>query len=229
MNTDTVCSPLAPGPSTMGYPVFGPDFRESLLTLFRWRRDERHFDPTPFDDDLVELFLDAACLAPSVGNSQPWRFVSVDDLRNRAAVADNFARANADALAGYSGERAQLYATLKLAGLRDAPRQFAVFCDEATGQGGGLGRRTMPETLRYSVVTAVHTFWLEARAQGIGVGWVSILDPVAVAKQLGVPADWALVAYLCVGRPLKEFETPELERVGWQARTTTACRQVLQR
>jgi 5,6-dimethylbenzimidazole synthase len=175
MNTDTVCSPFAPVPATTGYPVFGPDFRESLLTLFRWRRDERHFDPTPFDDDLVELFLDAACLAPSVGNSQPWRFVSVDDPANRAAIAGNFARANADALAGYSGERAQLYSTLKLEGLRDAPRQFAV------------------------------------------------------AKQLRVPADWALVAYLCVGRPLKEFETPELERVGWQARTTTACRKVLQR
>ena len=229
MNTDTACGTSAPVSSSTRYPVFGPDFRVSLLTLFRWRRDERHFDRTPFDDDLVEQFLDAACLAPSVGNSQPWRFVSVDDPANRAAVADNFARANADALAGYSGERAQLYATLKLAGLRDAPRQFAVFCDEATTQGAGLGRRTMPETLRYSVVTAVFTFWLQARAYGIGVGWVSILDPVAVAKQLRVPADWALVAYLCVGRPLEEFETPELERVGWQARTNAVCRQVLQR
>lgn len=210
------------------YPVFGPDFQDTLRALFGWRRDVRHFDPAPFDDDLAELALDAACLAPSVGNAQPWRFVSVDDPVNRVAVADNFARANADALAGYSGERAQLYATLKLSGLRDAPRQFAVFCDDSTTQGSGLGRSTMPETLRYSAVLAVHTFWLTARAYGIGVGWVSILDPVAVTRQLKVPAEWSLVAYLCVGRPLEQSQTPELERRGWQARTAV-CRQVLQR
>jgi 5,6-dimethylbenzimidazole synthase len=211
-----------------GHPVFGPELRGGLDTLFRWRRDVRHFDPSPFDDDLVERFLDAACLAPSVGNAQPWRFVSVDDPVNRAAVADNFAGANADALAGYSGERARLYATLKLSGLRDAPRHFAVFCDEATAQGSRLGRNTMPETLRYSAVLAVHTFWLTARAYGIGVGWVSILDPAAVKEQLQVPADWTLVAYLCVGRPLEQSQTPELERLGWQARTAV-CRQILQR
>jgi 5,6-dimethylbenzimidazole synthase len=131
-----------------GHPVFGPELRDSLRTLFRWHRDVRHFDPAPFDDNLVGHFLDAACLVPSVGNAQPWRFVSVDDPVNRAAVADNFARANAGALAGYPGERARRSATLKLSGLREAPRQFTVFCDEATTQGSRLGRNTMPETLR---------------------------------------------------------------------------------
>jgi 5,6-dimethylbenzimidazole synthase len=214
--------------TTAGHPVFGLGFRNSLNSLFSWRRDVRHFDPAPIDDSLVERFLDAACLAPSVGNAQPWRFVSVDEPANRAAVADNFASANADALAGYSGERARLYASFKLNGLRDAPRQFAVFCDETTTQGGGYGRKTMPETLRYSVVLAVHTFWLTAHAYGIGVGWVSILDPVAVAEQLQMPAGWTLVAYLCVGRPLEQSKTPEMESRGWQARTAV-CREMLHR
>jgi 5,6-dimethylbenzimidazole synthase len=172
--------------------------------------------------------LDLACLAPSVGNAQPWRFVSVDDAGNRADVIANFHAANARALAGYQGERAQLYASLKLAGLKEAPRHLAVFCDESTAQGHGLGRQTMPETLRYSAVLAVHTLWLAARTRGVGVGWVSILDPVAAVQQLRVPATWSLVAYLCLGWPVEEQDEPELQRSGWQARDT-ACRQVLQR
>jgi 5,6-dimethylbenzimidazole synthase len=215
-------------PDTAGHPDFGPGFRDSLNALFSWRRDVRHFDPAPIDDSLIERFLDAACLAPSVGNAQPWRFVSVDEPANRCAVADNFASANADALAGYSGDRARLYATFKLNGLREAPRQFAVFCDETTTQGSGYGRKTMPETLRYSVVLAVHTFWLTAHAYGIGVGWVSILNPVAVAELLQVPVGWTLVAYLCVGRSLEQSQTPDLDSRGWQARTTV-CRQMLHR
>ncbi|MFB7867880.1 5,6-dimethylbenzimidazole synthase [Streptomyces sp. NPDC056069] len=222
------CVPLVATGAAAGPEEFGPGFRETLYELFRWRRDVRHFATDPIPDDAVEQCLDAACLAPSVGLSQPWRFVSVDAADNRTAVAENFTRANADALAGYSGERAKLYATLKLAGLRDAPRQLAVFCDEGTTQGAGLGQRTMPEMLRYSVVTAVFSFWLHARAHGIGVGWVSILDPVGVARQLEVPPDWKLVAYLCVGRPLDRHETPELHRVGWQ-QSTPVGRRVLRR
>ena len=125
---------------------------------------------------LAEIFALAA-LAPSVGNCQPTRFVRVDDEARRAAIRDNFETANREALAAYDGERAGLYARLKLAGLSDAPIQLAVFCDEATEQGHGLGARTMSETRRYSTVCALHTFWLAARARGLGVGWVSILDP----------------------------------------------------
>jgi 5,6-dimethylbenzimidazole synthase len=211
-----------------GCPDFDPVFRDTMHELFRWRRDVRSFDPSLVDDELVEKILDVTCLAPSVGNAQPWRFVSVDDAANRAKVMEIFTRCNADALAGYSGERALRYASLKLSGLKDAPRQIAVFCDETTEQGGGLGRATMPETLRYSTVMAVYTFWLEARAYGIGVGWVSILDPIEVARHLQVDPGWTLVAYLCVGRPLHESEIPELERLGWQSRTAT-CRQVFKR
>ena len=102
-------------------------------------------------------------------------------------------------------------------GLREAPVHLAVFCDHATDAGAGLGRKTMPEMLDYSVVAAVHTLWLAARAEGLGVGWVSILDPVDVCRALAVPPAWKLVAYLCVGRPLEEHLDPELERHDWQA------------
>ncbi len=209
-------------------PQFNDRFRHDLRELLRWRRDVRRFRSDPVPDALVEELLDLACLAPSVGNAQPWRLVSVDDPANRAAIVANFNAANERALAGYQGERARLYAGLKLAGLKEAPRHLAVFCDEGTEQGLGLGRQTMPETLRYSTVLAVHTLWLAARTRGLGVGWVSILDPVAATRQLRVPEDWSLVAYLCLGCPVEEQEEPELQRAGWQARDA-ACRQVLRR
>jgi len=209
-------------------PEFNDRFRHELRQLLRWRRDVRHFRTDPIDAATIDELLDLACLAPSVGNAQPWRFVSVDEPDNRAAIVANFSAANEQALGGYQGERAQLYASLKLAGLKEAPRHLAVFCDEETAQGAGLGRQTMPETLRYSVVIAVHTLWLAARTRGLGVGWVSILDPIAAAQALRVPKNWSLVAYLCLGWPAADHELPELQRLGWQAREAT-CRQVLQR
>ena len=211
-----------------GAPVCDAAVRAKFAELLAWRRDVRRFKPDGLDPALLERLLDLACLAPSVGNSQPWRFVSVDAAENRAAIVANFERANERALAGYQGERAQLYAGLKLAGLKEAPRHLAVFCDEGTEQGAGLGRQTMPETLRYSAVLAVHTLWLAARVRGLGVGWVSILDPQAAARQLDVPAGWTLVAYLCLGWPTADHDQPELQRLGWQAREA-ACRQVLLR
>jgi 5,6-dimethylbenzimidazole synthase len=200
-------------------PQFGAAFRSRFADLLAWRRDVRHFrtEEAPDEATLAELF-DLAALAPSVGNCQPTRFVRVDDEARRAAIRANFEAANRDALAALSGERAALYARLKLAGLKDAPVHLAVFCDEATSQGHGLGARTMPEARRYSTVCALHTFWLAARAHGLGVGWVSILDPATIAEALDVPSAWTFIAYLCVGFPLEEHLIPELERAGWQAR-----------
>lgn len=209
-------------------PVFDRAFQERLADLIAWRRDVRRFRSDPIPPDLLARLLDLASLAPSVGNSQPWRFVSVADAQRRAAVGANFAACNARALAGYAGARAALYARLKLEGLSQAPVHLAVFADEATSAGAGLGRQTMPETLRYSAVLAVHTLWLAARAQGIGVGWLSILDPDAIKQSLEVPAEWRLVAYLCLGRPLEEHLDPELERHGWQSRQAR-CRQLIER
>ncbi|MEM8755914.1 MAG: 5,6-dimethylbenzimidazole synthase, partial [Pseudomonadota bacterium] len=157
-------------------------------------------------------------LAPSVGLSEPWRVVSVESPAARAAALANFEAANAAALEGYSGADAAAYAGLKLSGMREAPVQLAVFCDDETDKGGGLGARTMPEARRYSVVAAIMNLWLAARARGLGLGWVSILDPGRLASDLAAPADWALIGYLCLGWPEEEHEDPELERAGWSAR-----------
>jgi 5,6-dimethylbenzimidazole synthase len=200
-------------------PQFDALFRATFADLLAWRRDVRQFRPdkAPDETTLAELF-DLAALAPSVGNCQPTRFVRVDEEARRNSIRANFEAANRDALSAYSGEKAALYARLKLAGLNDAPIHVAVFCDETTEQGQGLGARTMAETRRYSAVCALHTFWLAARTRGLGVGWVSILNPETVAEALEVPRAWTFIAYLCVGFPREEHLIPELERVGWQRR-----------
>ena len=204
--------------------TFDDAFVGDLDRLLRWRRDVRRFCREPLEPHVLPEILDAAELAPSVGNSQPWRWVEVRSAEARQSVRDSFTRCNADALDGYTGERAQLYSSLKLAGLDDAPVHLAVFCEPAVAQGRGLGRQTVPETLEYSVVTAISTLWLAARARGVGVGWVSILEPEEVSEALAVPPAWKLVAYLCIGYPAHDSETPELERVGWQSRTSAGER-----
>ncbi|MBL4807045.1 MAG: 5,6-dimethylbenzimidazole synthase [Rhodobacteraceae bacterium] len=198
---------------------FPEQFCDQLRDLMSWRRDVRHFHADrPVDDAVLETVLEAIRLAPSVGLSEPWRIISVksDAARKKALV--NFEAANADALSGYSGERAQKYAGLKLSGMRDAPVQLAIFCDESTEKGAGLGAGTMPEARRYSVVSAVMNFWLAARAHGLGVGWVSIIDPKQLALDLRADEGWALVAYLCVGWPMEISQTPELEKAEWEKR-----------
>lgn len=195
-----------------------PAFLDELDRLFLWRRDVRHFETRPLPEGLLDTLLRQASQAPSVGFSQPWRFVRVASPARRAKVRASFAACNAAALAAQSEQRAGLYARLKLAGLDDAPEQLAVFVADDTRTGHGLGRATMPETLGYSAVLAIHTLWLAAAARGIGLGWVSILDAGEVAAALEVPAGWRLVAYLCIGYPRAHSDTPELERAGWEQR-----------
>lgn len=197
-------------------PQFDDAFRAQLHELFRWRRDVRHFRSDPLPGGTIEALVEAACASPSVGYSQPWRFVRVTSQERRAAVIASFERANAQALGAYEGDEAALYARLKLAGLREAPEHIAVFCDASTTAGRGLGRATMPQMLAYSATMAVYTFWLEARARDIGVGWVSILEPQIVREALDVPQAWELIAYLCVGYPREEHDAPELRREGWE-------------
>jgi 5,6-dimethylbenzimidazole synthase len=203
-------------------PDFDETFRAKLRELFAWRRDVRRFRSDPIDRAVIERLVTTAALAPSVGYSQPWRFVAVDDPARRAAAIASFERANADALRAYDESDAARYANLKLSGMREAPVHLAVFCDCGTPAGKNLGRRTMPETLAYSATTAVYTFWLAARAEGIGAGWVSILEPDVVSAALDVPIEWKLIAYLCVGYPAAEHETPELQRAGWEQRDERA-------
>jgi 5,6-dimethylbenzimidazole synthase len=200
-------------------PAFDAAFRDKLAELIAWRRDVRLFRETPVPEGLIDDLLDLVQLSPSVGNSQPWRWVRVDSPEKRTEVGANFRLCNARARAEYPDAQADSYAALKLEGLSKAPLQFAVFCDMETAQGHGLGRRTMPETAEYSTTNMIATFWLAARAAGLGVGWVSILDPVRVSQDLGVPPAWNFIAYLCVGWPEEQHLDPELERFGWQART----------
>ncbi|MGA8616753.1 MAG: 5,6-dimethylbenzimidazole synthase [Xanthobacteraceae bacterium] len=197
---------------------FDNAFRARLRDLLIWRRDVRRFLRDPLPSGTLEALIEVACLAPSVGLSQPWRFVIVEDEARRAAIRENFRACNAAALAAQGGERASRYARLKLAGLEEAPDHLAVFADRSTTQGHGLGRHTMPEMIEYSAVTAVHTIWLAARAQGIGMGWVSILDPPAVATLLQVPPEWKFIGYFCLGYPQADDTTPELEQSGWERR-----------
>lgn len=200
-------------------PVFDERFRRRFEDLVAWRRDIRHFKPDPLDPDLVDRLIRTACLAPSVGNSQPWRFVLVENPALRVRVRANFATANSDALHDYDGERARLYASLKLEGLDKAPVQMALFCDAEGAAGHGLGSRTMPQTLDQSVAAAMMLFALAARAHGVGVGWVSILDPDRLTADLEVPESWRFVAYMCVGWPaIDDSPEPELQRRGWQER-----------
>lgn len=197
---------------------FGDEARAMLLQLLTWRRDVRRFRRDELPAGTMQRLVRIACLAPSVGLSQPWRFVLVEDEGRRAAVRTSFERCNAEALRYQADERAGLYARLKLAGLDDAPCHFAVFADRATGKGYGLGRMTMPTTIDYSAVMAIHTLWLAARAEGIGLGWVSILDPAAVTAVLDVPPDWAFIGYFCMGLAVADDSVPALERAGWESR-----------
>ncbi len=196
-----------------------PDaFQQDLDRLMRWRRDVRRFKTDPVEAALLARCLDAFRSAPSVGLSEPWRLLRLTSPDARNSARRNFAAANEAALRGYSGARAERYAQLKLSGLDAAPELLLVCCDEATEKGAGLGTATMPEMRRYSCVAAITQFWLRARAAGLGVGWVSILDPAALARDLDLPADWAVVALLCIGWPEADSDTPELEQAGWESR-----------
>ena len=187
-----------------------------LERLMRMRRDVRHFSDAAVADEAIARAIAVATLAPSVGYSQPWRWIRVDDPRRREAVITSHARANERARTDAHRERAAEYGALVLSGLASAPVHLAVCCDTTTVRGGGLGRQTMPQTLRDSVVMAVYGFWLAARALGLGVGWVSILDPADVMRVLDLPAGWELVAYLAVGHAAVPSTTPELVEQGWE-------------
>lgn len=192
---------------------------KQLLNLMKWRRDVRHFETTPVSEDDLQIMQTAMSLAPSVGNSRPWRVINVQSGKARSAVIDNFNCANMEAAKIYNDEKRKHYNSLKLAGLKEAPVHLAIFTDMSPAEGDGLGRQTMPETLTYSTISAIHQLWLAARSLNIGVGWVSILAPEQMNEVLKVDKDWKFTAYLCVGYPRENHETPELQRLGWQDNT----------
>lgn len=194
--------------------------RDALDALLTWRRDVRHFRTDPLDPDLLARLRDRMDHAPSVGNARPWRVMQVDTPALRAQIIASFEACNQEAAQAYEGAARRDYLALKLAGLREAPVHLAVFTDLSVAEGRGLGRQTMPETLAYSTVMAIHTLWLAARAENIGLGWVSILDPDDVARILEAPPSWSLAGYLCLGHAETASDTPLLHRTGWQHDST---------
>ena len=193
----------------------------TLLRILRWRRDVRHFRPNPVDDRVLERLRQTMDFAPSVGNARPWRVLRVTDKGLRAAVRADFQRCNSQAAAGYSAEKHADYVALKLAGLDIAPVQLAIFTVADPTEGHGLGRQTLPETLRQSTAMAIHTLWLAALVENIGLGIVSILDPKVMEQLFAVPQGWVFSAYLCLGHAEATDDTPLLHRVGWQVNTPT--------
>jgi len=200
--------------------AFSEPERSAVYRAIATRRDVRRgYISQPLPDELLERLLSAAHSAPSVGLMQPSRFIVVRDSAVREAVHGIFSKANAASAASYSGEQSELYAGLKLEGIREAPQNLCVVCDANSERGHKLGRQTMPETSLYSTVCAIQNLWLAARAEGVGVGWVSILDPERLRELLGIPQHLVVVAYLCIGYVDRFAAEPDLERYGWEART----------
>jgi len=199
---------------------FDENETRAVYRAIRERRDVRRgYLPQPMPEDVLYRLLEAAHNAPSVGLMQPWRFIVIKSLAVRQAVHQIFLDANKQALAGYDGEQQRTYAAIKLEGILEAPQNLCVVCDPESTQGHRLGRVTMPETALYSTVCAVQNLWLAARAEGIGVGWVSIVDPCLLRATLNIPQHITPVAYLCLGY-VDQFATePDLERAGWESRT----------
>jgi 5,6-dimethylbenzimidazole synthase len=199
---------------------FDESERRAVYRAIRERRDVRRgFLPEPIPDELLNRLLEAAHNAPSVGLMQPWRFIVIRDFAVRQAIHEIFLDANQLALDSYEGNQQQSYAGMKLEGILEAPQNLCIVCDSQNSQGHQLGRRTMPETALYSAVCAIQNLWLAARAEGVGVGWVSILEPTLVQRVLEIPKHVTLVAYLCLGYVEAFAAEPDLERAGWERRT----------
>jgi len=202
---------------------FTEEERRGLYRAIYERRDVRSsFKADEIPDNVLARLLDAAHHAPSVGFMQPWGFIVIRDREVRDTVHEIFERARLAAAQVYNDDRRAVYETLKLAGIREAPINLCVTCDEATVRGHGLGRQTMKETALYSTVCAVQNLWLAARAEGVGVGWVSILDVDELRAALGIQEAVVPVAYLCLGYVAEFGADPELEIKGWEQRAPLA-------
>ncbi|HUB83638.1 MAG TPA: 5,6-dimethylbenzimidazole synthase [Bryobacteraceae bacterium] len=198
---------------------FSDDEKRGVYRAIHERRDVRgQFLGDAIPAEVLGRILNAAHHAPSVGFMQPWDFIVIQDAAVRRAVYENFDRANCRAAAVYDGEARKAYARMKLAGILDAPVNICITCDREREWGRGLGRQTDSATDLYSTVCAVQNLWLAARAEGLGVGWVSILDFEELKALLGIPAGHTPVAYLCVGYVSVFRERPDLEENGWQQR-----------
>lgn len=199
--------------------AFSAAERHGLYRAIFERRDVRsQFLPEPIPAEVLARLLQAAHHAPSVGFMQPWDFLVIESRELRSRIQASYARENARAAENYRGERAERYRRLKLEGILDSPVNLCITCDRRRGGPHVLGRNSMPEMDRFSTCLAVQNLWLAARAEGVGVGWVSILDPVELADLLGLPEGVEPVAYLCLGYVSEFLDEPELAAKGWRQR-----------
>jgi 5,6-dimethylbenzimidazole synthase len=199
--------------------TFSAAEREVIYRLIRSRRDIRQFAPDPIPPETLLRILEAAHHAPSVGFMQPWNFVLITSSRLRTQIKALFEEINeGEAHRVVDQTRKQLYRSLKLEGLLESPMNIAVTCDRRRGKPFVLGRAPVPDTDIYSTCLAIQNMWLAACAEGVGIGWVSILDYGKVERLLGLPEGVQLIAYLCVGFPREFRARPMLEEVGWRSR-----------
>jgi 5,6-dimethylbenzimidazole synthase len=211
--------PSAPVPSR----PFEARDRDALYRSIFTRRDVRsQFLPDPITDAVLARLLLAAHHAPSVGFMQPWSFIVIREAALRRDVKTLFERANSEAEALFDGERRLLYSRLKLEGITDAPVNLCVTCDRERAGPVVLGRTHVADTDIYSTVCAVQNLWLAARAEGIGVGWVSIYREDELKALLGIPPRLSIIAYLCVGHVKELHAGPELAAKGWRQRLDLA-------
>ncbi|MBU4528778.1 MAG: 5,6-dimethylbenzimidazole synthase [Hoeflea sp.] len=198
---------------------FSASERDAVYKAIFTRRDVRdQFLPDPVPDDVLRRLLEAAHNAPSVGFMQPWNFVIIRSQAVRDQIASAFGRANDEAAAMFPEERQSTYKSLKLEGIRKAPLNICVTCDRERGGDVVLGRTHNESMDLYSTVCAVQNLWLAARAEGIGMGWVSIFHDADLKAILGIPDRIEIVAYLCLGYVDELYERPELEVKGWNKR-----------
>ena len=200
--------------------AFSPDERDAVYRAIRERRDMRHFRPGPIDPEVRQRLLAAAHQAPSVGLMQPWRFIRITqtDLRQRLhALVEAERRRTAEAL----DERGDAFMRLKVEGILDCGELWVAALMDAR-EPYILGRRTLPQMDLASVACAIQNLWLAARAEGLGLGWVSLFDPLAVAQLLGIPPGGQPVAILCLGHVDKFYDAPMLESEGWDRRRDLA-------
>jgi 5,6-dimethylbenzimidazole synthase len=199
--------------------AFSTAEREAVYRAIETRRDVRdQFLPAPLPDDLISRLLGAAHNAPSVGFMQPWNFVLVRDPAVREAAWQAFSRANDEAALMFDGERRDTYRSLKLEGIRKAPLSICVTCDPDRAGSVVLGRTHNPRMDAFSTVCAVQNLWLAARAEGVGVGWVSIFHDADIRALLGIPERIEIVAWLCLGFVDELYREPELAVKGWRQR-----------
>lgn len=197
---------------------FTSDDAQVLQHIITLRRDVRgnRFLPRAIEDCSLDEILQAGIHAPSVGYSQPWRFVVIRSAETKARIREIFENENQRATSMFDTERQSAYQQLKLEGIEEAPVNIAVFYKKPDTT--VLGQTSMPEAGLYSVVCAIQNIWLMARALNIGLGWVSIVDPEKVASILKAPQDHKLVGYLCLGYVDEFLPQPELETYGWDVR-----------